>query len=131
MLVAVLGACSTTKEAGNALQAAWIGKPADDFFRAYGPPVSSYTFADGGKMYEWTGGRASISLPGSASTSTTIIGNTAVSNTQFFPGGNVYMGCSIRINASKLGIISSIAPNEDSIGMWEMSRCAELFAHKS
>jgi hypothetical protein len=78
----VVASCSTTQQAGVALQSAWIGRNADDFFKAYGPPASEFVLGDGGKIYEWIGGRTSIGIPASASTTTTFVGNTAISNTQ-------------------------------------------------
>jgi hypothetical protein len=126
-LAGSLMACSSTEQAGKALQSVWIGRSADDFFRQYGPPASSYTLSDGGKIFEWVGGQTSVYLPGSASTTTTVFANTAVSNTQFSPGGNLYLGCKIRITTTRAGTISTIAPSGDTLGMWQMSRCAEIF----
>jgi hypothetical protein len=127
VLAGLLGGCSTTEQAGQALQSSWIGQPADNFFRQYGPPVTSYTLRDGGKIYEWVGGQASVYVPGSAATTTNVFGNTAVSTTQVFSGGDIYLGCKVRITTAQNGTIMQIVPSGDSLGMWEMSRCAELF----
>lgn len=124
---AFLASCSTTKEAATALQNGWVGKNADDFFTRYGPPRSGFKLANSGMIYEWSGGQAAIPIPGTASTTTTAIGNTTFSNTQFSPGGDIYLGCSVRITTTPDRTITSIEPSGDSIGMWQMSRCAELF----
>jgi hypothetical protein len=122
-----LASCSTTQQAAVALQSGWVGKNADDFFRRYGPPASSFALADGGMIYEWVGGRAAVYIPGTASTTTTSVGNTAISNTQFSGGGNIYLGCKVRITTKRDRSITGIEPSGDSIGMWQTSRCAELF----
>ena len=123
-----LASCSTTQQAAVALQNGWVGKNADDFFKRYGPPASNFALADGGIIYEWVGGRAAVYVPGTASTTTTTIGNTAFSNTQFSGGGNIYLGCKVRITTTRDRTITAIAPSGDSLGMWQTSRCAELFA---
>ena len=123
----VVAGCSTTQQAGVALQTAWIGRNADDFFKRYGPPASDFALGDGGKIYEWIGGRAAVAIPGEASTTTTFVGNTAFSNTQFTGGGNIYLGCKVRITTKPDRTITAIVPSGDSLGKWQTSRCAELF----
>ena len=97
-----LASCSTTQQAAVALQNGWVGKNADDFFKRYGPPASNFALADGGTIYEWVGGRAAV--------------------------GNIYLGCKVRITTTRDRTIAAIAPSGDSLGMWQTSRCAELFA---
>src|SRR6516165_2990447 len=104
----VVAGCSTTQQAGVALQTAWIGRNADDFFKRYGPPASDFALGDGGKIYEWIGGRAAVAIPGEASTTTTFVGNTAFSNTQFTGGGNIYLGCKVRITTKPDRTITAI-----------------------
>jgi hypothetical protein len=122
-----IGGCTTTEQAANVLHSKWDGQSADSFFLQYGPPVSTYTMADGGKIFSWVGGRANIPLPGSASTTTSIIGSVALSTTTYQDGGTLALGCSVQIAAAKSGIITAIKPTGDSLGLWQMSRCAEIF----
>ena len=126
-----LTGCTTTKQAAEVLHSSWEGQPVDAFFVKYGPPVSQYTMADGGKIFTWIGGRADVSLPGSASTTTNFVGNTAVSTTTYDDPADIHLGCKVQIVTAKDGSITSISPVGDSIGMWQTSRCAEIFGVSS
>ena len=82
---------------------------------------------DGGKIFTWVGGQANIPLPGTASTTTNVIGNTATSTTTYQDGGNLALGCRVQIVTNQSGAIAAIKPIGDTLGMWQMSRCAEIF----
>jgi hypothetical protein len=122
-----LAGCTTTEQAATVLHSKWDGQPADNFFLQFGPPASAYTMTDGGKIFSWVGGRANIPLSGSASTTTNVIGSTAISTTTYQGGGTLALGCSVQIVTTKSGVITAIKPTGDSLGMWQTSRCAEIF----
>ena len=82
---------------------------------------------DGGRIYSWVGGQKNVGLPGTAQTTTNIVGNTAFSTTTYQDGGELKLGCAVQIVADKGGVITTIKPTADSIGMWQLSRCAEIF----
>ena len=126
-VIFALGGCTTTNQAAGVLHSKWDGQPADKFFLQYGPPVSAYAMADGGKIFTWVGGQANIPLPGTASTTTNVIGNTALSTTTYQESGNLALGCRVQIATAQSGIITTIKPVGDSIGMWQTSRRAEIF----
>jgi hypothetical protein len=132
LLFAVCAAsgCTTTEQAAQALHSKWEGQPVDSFFVQNGPPVSSYAMVDGGKIFTWIGGRTDIPLPGSASTATNVIGNTAISTTTFQEGSDLKLGCRVQIVTNLGGVITTIKPVGDTIGMWQTSRCAEIFGVK-
>lgn len=52
--------CTTTSETASKLSSSWVGKPADAFFSAYGPPRSSFPLQNGGAIYTWRGGETTI-----------------------------------------------------------------------
>ena len=126
-LFACLGGCTSTEQAAKVLHSKWDGQPADSFFLQYGPPVSTYAMTDGGKIFTWVGGQANVPLPGTASTTTQVIGNTATSTTTYNPGGNIAVGCRVQIVTNQSGVITAIRPMGDTIGLWQTSRCAEFF----
>ena len=68
-----------------------------------------------------------IPLPGSAVTTTTVVGSTAISNTSYDAGGEMRLGCKVQIVTDRAGMISAIRPTGDTFGFWQTSRCAEIF----
>jgi hypothetical protein len=86
--------------------------------------------SDGGKIFTWTGGRESILLPGTASTTTSVIGTTAISTTSFQGVGDLELGCNVQLVTNNAGIITTVKPMADSLGVWQLSRCAEVFGAK-
>lgn len=147
----LLASCQTTQQLASSLQSKWIGRSADQFFIDNGAPRSSYTMRDGGRIYSWVGGQKSIDLPGTGQTTTNVIGNTAFLTTTYqdrselsqtttnFIGNTAFsttthqdrselrLGCAVQIVTDKSGIITTIKPTADTIGMWQLSRCAEIF----
>lgn len=103
LISAILGACSTTREAAQALQFQYIGKNSDEFFAIYGPPSSEYGLESGDRVFRWNSGKWS----------------------------NAYaeVFCEVQLLVSRDNKIKSIAPINDSIGKWQTSRCAEIFSH--
>jgi len=115
-------ACTTTQQANEALETKFIGQSTDNFFLQYGPPSSSYQMNDGRMMYQWSERPRHYAMP---STSTVnVYGNTAFVNTT--PGGTMTVQCEVRI-VSRNGKIEQILASSDSWGMWETSRCHEVF----
>lgn len=60
---ATLISCTTTEQAGSAVQSRWLGKSADDFFTQHGPPTSNYPLANGNVIYTWRGGETTRHVP--------------------------------------------------------------------
>jgi hypothetical protein len=99
---ALVAGCGSTQQAGKAMQASWIGKRADDFFVAHGAAQREQQLSDGRRVYIWqTSSNASMGGP------------------------RVWCGADIVANPS--GVIVEIRPREDSIGLWNTSRCSEIF----
>lgn len=123
----LLSACTTTEQANTALATRFAGQTADSFFLRYGPPTSSYRMNDGRMMYLWVERQRNFSTP---STSTVnVIGNTAFVNTT--PGSNIEVQCQVRLVVNQAGVIDQIIAHSDSIGVWQMSRCNEVFGGKA
>ena len=123
----LLAACTTTQQANTALSTKFAGKSADSFFMQYGPPASSYTMNDGRRMYVWAETQRNFQLPGSSTSTVNVIGNTAIVNTTTTPGANIAMQCQVRLVVSKSGTIEQIQAQSDSMGVWQTSRCNEVF----
>ncbi len=59
-LALLLGACQTTQQTADNLNAGWVGRPVDRFFVANGAPVGRFKLANGGTIYSWRGGGTTI-----------------------------------------------------------------------
>jgi len=55
-----LGACATTQQAEKAVSDRYVGQPSDAFFARYGAPYTSFPLNDGGTVYRWRGGQATV-----------------------------------------------------------------------
>jgi hypothetical protein len=97
----LLAGCATTEQALNTLNSRYVGQSADDFFSRYGPPVRTHRVSAGGYTSMWES-------PGSR------VGGTTIQ-------------CMLTINANSENRISSINVYGDTVGMWGLSACAEIF----
>jgi len=127
--VALVG-CTTTEMANKKMATQFNGQSADSFFLRFGPPASSYKLNDGRTMYVWAEKNRSYNVGGSSSSTVNVVGNTAFVNTTSTPSSTIDVQCQVRILASTTGKIEQIMAQSDSIGMWEMSRCNEVFSKK-
>jgi hypothetical protein len=84
------------------MQASWIGKRADDFFVKHGAAERDQKLSDGRRVYVWQ----------------------TVANASM---GGPRVTCGADIVADPAGIIVEIRPREDSLGLWNTSRCSEIF----
>lgn len=102
VIALTLAGCGSTQQASQAMQASWVGKRADDFFVKHGAAQREQQLSDGRRVYVWqTSSNASM--------------------------GGPRVFCSADIVASSAGMIVEIRPREDSIGLWNTSRCTEIF----
>jgi hypothetical protein len=130
---ALLAGCQTTQQAAQTMRSEWVGESADSFFVANGPPVSSFPRDNGGQIYTWRGGEASIVRPGSVQTrrvpAQTLDGRrTTTTTVTYQPAQRVNYVCEAQIAADAEGKIESIRISRDSGGMFlSFSRCGELF----
>ncbi len=127
---AAVTACTTTEQANEALSSKYIGKPVDQFFIENGPPSSQYNTQDGRTIFVWAEAPQSITMPGSSYTTVTGYGNTATAYTNYSPATTIDIQCQVRIVSNKAGKIEQILSQKDSSGVWEMSRCNEIFGSK-
>jgi hypothetical protein len=125
-----LAACTTTEQANEALSSKYIGKPVDQFFIENGPPASQYNTQDGRIIFVWAESPQSITIPGSSHTTVTGYGNMATAYTTYSPATNFDIQCQVRIVTNRSGKIEQILSHKDSSGVWEMSRCNEIFGQK-
>lgn len=103
ILSANLAGCGSTQQAGQAMQMSWIGKRADDFFVKHGAAERDQRLSDGRRVYVWQ----------------------TVANASM---GGPRVTCGADIVANAAGIIVEIRPREDSLGLWNTSRCSEVFS---
>lgn len=123
----LLAACTTTDQANKAVASRYIGTPADAFFIKYGPPSSAYKLQDGSTLFTWSERAKHFDMPTTATTN--VYGNTAFTTVN--SGGDIMVQCQLKIVGSAGGTITSIAVLNDSIGVWQMSRCNEVFSRKT
>jgi hypothetical protein len=138
MVVAALAAsiaaagCQSTQETTHRLQSSWIGRSSDEFFIKHGAPVNEFTLANGGKIYTWDGARAQVHVPDMPSSNTSYVGTPyggtlSVTTTEWSGGYSANLSCVVQIVTDKNRNIVEIRASKDTIGMWNLSRCAETF----
>ncbi len=140
----VIAGCTTTEDAQRSLDRRWPGQPVDNFFSAYGPPVSSYKLSGGRVIYTWRGGRLEKYIPPDYQ----IVRRDPFYDPMFgprfgprfgpwfddpqmvmvSPGRDVRLQCVAQITVDKARIIQSISLSADTEGDgFSQSRCAEVF----
>ena len=126
--MAAVAACSTTEDARQALQTRWIGHSADEFVTDNGFPQGQYYLQNGDTLLAW-GDQRSVRMPQSSTTSGYISPSTGyfTTNTLTSGGYNIEVSCELQLTVSKDGTIKAIRIMRDTIGLWETSRCAEIF----
>lgn len=100
LLCCALTGCASTGTAVGAASSQWLGKNADEFFVAKGAPAGKHQLANGDNLYRWQSGTDAIMLGTS---------------------------CELQILASPSNVIKQITALNDTLGVWRVSRCAELF----
>jgi hypothetical protein len=122
-----LAGCQSTQETSQHLQSNWVGKSSDDFFIKHGAPIGAFALADGGAIYTWDGARTSVYVPSVPITNTSYVGTVPVTTTSWSGNGSIAVACAVQIVTDKDRKITEIRATKDSIGMWQLSRCAEVF----
>lgn len=126
LLFAALSGCATTQQVGEANYKRWVGKPAEEFVRAYGPPHGRYETQFGGHIMQWRLGVSSQYVPGTTVVTTQTIGGVGFGNATTYGGGIAEHFCDVRIETSAKGIIMDFSIPADTYGELGMSRCAEV-----
>lgn len=121
--IAVCG-CTTTEQANKLVASKYMGGQTDAFFTKFGPPESSYKLQSGDTLFTWAERARYWNTPGSVQT--TVVGRTAISTVT--PGDKVLQQCQLKILASPDGRIREINVLNDSLGVWQLSRCNEVFS---
>lgn len=106
-LMAILAGCTsngTPETIQKELTSRWVGKPADDFFVAYGPADKSQRLSDGRTLYTW--GRVSKKYEN----------NILIRSNET---------CIVSFVVDQKGIIQKINRVDDSLGEWAFSYCGE------
>lgn len=124
-LVAILGlsalaACGSTKDMQSGYAAKWVGKPVDSFALAHGLMPGRQTLSDGRTMIEWSD---NYGIGRGGPLADTFVSSIGGAQTQ---GGSYQLTCKVRMIVGKTGIIEDFAVVADTIGSWQLSRCAEV-----
>lgn len=118
--------CTTTNQVQNNL-ISYIGTNTDSFFMRYGMPAARFKLQNSMIMYRWSSGITNFQMPAFTTSSGNIdgLGNYSGSSTTF---GNspIRLECVIDITAYENNNIQSIRIVRDTIGLWAISRCAEI-----
>jgi hypothetical protein len=122
-----LCACTTAEQAISSVQSKYVGRPVDEFFIAKGPPQSAYKLNNGDTIYTWVGGIREYHLPTTTDvqlrqTKTGNISGTATT----YGGRDVTIGCTLELHTNANGVVRSARIADDTIGRWQLSRCAEI-----
>jgi len=89
--------------------------------------VPAFALADGGAIYTWDNGRSSVPVPDTPVTNTSYVGTVPVTTTSWSGGYTENLACIVQIVTDKGRKIVEIRATKDSLGMWQLSRCAEVF----
>lgn len=127
LVAALIGGCSTSQDAANALAANWAGRNTDQFFTRYGAPQQRLALNNGNALYTWAAQHVGVHIPAVADTSGTVVGNSFNATTNVYGGGEMSIDCTLQITADPTGRILQISIMRDTVGMWGLSRCSELF----
>lgn len=119
--------CTTTEDANVGLETRYIGKPVDEFFIQHGPPSSKHTLDSGKALYVWAENPKFYTTSGQTNTTVNVVGDSAFATTSSTPSSTITVQCQVRILANAKGIIEQILSHSDTVGDWELSRCAEVF----
>lgn len=124
----------TTQATVDSLNNKYIGKNLDQFIINNGSPYQKYRLNSGNYIYTWNSGTKLFALPttttysGNASAyryGNTIQGNYSGSSTTY-GGGAAALTCTLQLHTNKRGKIISIRAMNDTLGVWKVSRCAEV-----
>jgi len=115
--------CTPTKHIEELLNKSYSGKSFDDFVMKYGPPFNMYKLGSGDVIFSWSSGVDKFGIPSTTTFTNTGKGNYIASTSG---GGDIDMECQIRILAN-INKIKSISISKDTVGVWNTSRCSEIF----
>lgn len=125
-LIFLISGCTTTNQVQSNLYS-YIGSNSDTFFLRFGMPMSRFKLQSGFTLYRWSSGATNFQMPAFTTSSGNIdgLGNYSGSSTTF---GNspIRLECVIDITADDKNIISNIRIVKDTMGLWAVSRCAEM-----
>ena len=124
----------TTQATMNSLNSKYSGKNIDQFVINNGAPSQKHRLNNGGYVYTWSAGSTSFSIPTTTSytgsASAYRYGNEAYGNysgsSVTYGGGVASLTCVLQLYTNKSGKIISIRALNDTVGIWKVSRCAEV-----
>jgi hypothetical protein len=126
ILAVALSACVSVQETQTAVESAWVGRQADEFFIAYGPPSSDYRLDNGDRLVRWSSGVNQYFVPGSSHSTGTVIGNQVSVTTYSSPPSAIETECQVDIVIDPKGTITKMRIAKDTVGDWQLSRCREF-----
>jgi len=126
MLLGFLSGCTTTSQVQDNL-ISYVGMNSDSFFMRYGMPAARFQFQNKNVVYRWSSGVTNMQMPAFTSQSGNINSmGTFSGGGSTFGGGNAQFECIIDITVNEQNIINSLRIVKDTIGLWAISRCAEV-----
>jgi hypothetical protein len=127
-LACVTIACTSSEDAVRSLNSKWVGRSVDEFVAQYGFPSGQYMLQDGGSILAW-GSHNSFEMPSSTTTTGNFNANTGyfTSTTTNSGGGSVPVDCDLQLTVGPDRIIRSFRVMRDTWGVWQTSRCNEIF----
>lgn len=124
----LLTACTSTEQAMSIISPRYHGKSADEFFRENGAPYSQYTMQDGGRIYRWRDGIGQVQMPGTTTFNAynTPAGMAGTATT--WGDSTITITCDLEIHTDNKNRVQFFRVAQDSLGMWQTSRCNEYFS---
>lgn len=119
-LVAVVQAgCGATPEMKASYAGRWVGQSLDSFAIRHGIPQLKQPMADGRMLVEWTD---NYGIGRGGALADTLVASIGGAQTQ---GDSYQLTCKVRMIVGKTGIIQDFQVVGDTVGAWNVSRCAE------
>jgi hypothetical protein len=127
VVVCFLIGCASAQTMHDAINS-WVGASVDDAVRYWGIPPRTFEMHDGSTMYEWVS-IATLTIPGSATSTSTTIGGVTQTNTTSIPPGIVGLSCTRMLIARKDGIVTEARWAGDCCGTELAEDCRSLWAN--
>ena len=126
----VLGGCTSSQTAVDTLYERWAGRHSDEFFIQYGMPFKQFQLDDGGKLFAWSSGVKSYTMPSTTTYQGTVGPYGTYSGTGTTTGGGTLdLICDLQIQTNAELRITAITFTRDSMGpMADRRRSSRLMA---
>ena len=113
LALGLAGCVPDPKITGNELTTHYADAHIDDFVTVYGPPSATWAKSNGHTVYRFERGHDQMAIPLYGTYGTT-----------WYPYA---IGCTLLVETDRKDRIVDVGVEKDSEGIWQLSRCQEVF----